>query len=312
MTLLPSKELLDGTKTPETTTGEFRMAMGNMRQYLSDLLGEDSADKAHARETLGAAEKYCADAAGTGDAITASFEPEIMQAVHNMTVFVRAREANTSAVPSFKADGTNAIGIVKGNNRLLVAGDIAGEGHWLELRYDDLIRKWVLQNPAKGIDIPPPFESGTTMLFVQSTAPVGWLKRTTDNDKALRVVSGMAGDGGSVPFLSVFTTRSATVNVSGIASITGNVDATTLSISQMPSHIHEVNGCIKQSSPNMSSIEGWGDWSGKTNTKSTGGNAPHTHSIQVSAPVSASGSISGGMDFSVQYVDVIIAMKVEQ
>lgn len=40
--------------------------MGNMRQYLSDLLGEDSADKSHARETLGAAEKYCAHATGTG------------------------------------------------------------------------------------------------------------------------------------------------------------------------------------------------------------------------------------------------------
>ena len=44
MALLPSKELLDGTKTPETTTGEFRVAIGHMRDYLFDLLGENSAE----------------------------------------------------------------------------------------------------------------------------------------------------------------------------------------------------------------------------------------------------------------------------
>ena len=311
MTVLPSKELLDGTKNPETTTGEFRLAMGNMRQYLSDLLGEDSADKAHARERLGAAEKYCAHAGGTGDAITASFEPEIAQAVHNMTVFVRAKQANTSAVPTFKAGNTSAIDMVKGNNRPLLAGDIAGEGHWLELRYDDLIRKWVLQNPAKGVDIPPPFEPGTTMLFVQSTAPVGWLKRTTDNDKALRVVSGMAGDGGSVPFSSAFTSRSAVVNVSGTASVTGNVDATTLTVSQMPSHAHPVNGLFGSGDYIQSGGEQrYGGYNGST--ASSGGNAAHSHSLNISVPLAASGSISGGLDFSVQYVDVIIAMKVEQ
>ena len=32
--------------------------------------------------------------------------------------------------------------------------------------------------------------SGTTMLFQQSTAPTGWTKQTTHNDKALRVVTG--------------------------------------------------------------------------------------------------------------------------
>ncbi len=311
MALLPSKELLDGTKNPETTTGEFRLAMGNMRQYLSDLLGEDSTDKSHARETLGAAEKYCAHAAGTGDAITASFEPEIAQPVHNMTVFVRAKQANTSAVPTFKAGNASAIEMVKGNNRPLMVGDIAGEGHWLELRYDDLIRKWVLQNPAKGVDIPPPFEPGTTMLFVQSTAPTGWLKRTTDNDKALRVVSGQAADGGSVPFSSAFTSRSAVVSVSGTVSISGSVDATTLTVNQIPIHSHRVLAFAPgRSSPNYS--DGGSAVDSKVNTEVTGGNQAHTHSINISAPLSATGSIIGDMDFSVQYVDVIIAMKVEQ
>lgn len=50
---LPSKELLNGTKTPATTTAEMRVALGQMRDYLAGLLGEDSDDKAGARTQLG-------------------------------------------------------------------------------------------------------------------------------------------------------------------------------------------------------------------------------------------------------------------
>ena len=45
MTRLPDRNLLEGTKQPETTTGEFRLAMGNLRQFIADLLGTDSAEK---------------------------------------------------------------------------------------------------------------------------------------------------------------------------------------------------------------------------------------------------------------------------
>lgn len=53
MTKLPEKGLLDGSKTPETTTGEFRLAMGNIRQFLFELFGDESSDKETARQTLG-------------------------------------------------------------------------------------------------------------------------------------------------------------------------------------------------------------------------------------------------------------------
>lgn len=53
MTKLPERNLLDGTKSPETTTGEFRLAMGNLRQYLFELLGDEGADKETARLALG-------------------------------------------------------------------------------------------------------------------------------------------------------------------------------------------------------------------------------------------------------------------
>lgn len=53
MTKLPERNLLDGTKSPETTTGEFRLAMGNLIQYLLELLGDESMDKETARQKLG-------------------------------------------------------------------------------------------------------------------------------------------------------------------------------------------------------------------------------------------------------------------
>ena len=47
--------------------------------------------------------------------------------------------------------------------------------------------------------------SGSVMLFYQSAAPTGWTKLTTNNNKALRVVSGTGGGtGGSNTFTSAF------------------------------------------------------------------------------------------------------------
>lgn len=53
MTKLPEKTLLDGSKTPATSTREMKAALGELRDYLSGLLGTDSDDKAAARKALG-------------------------------------------------------------------------------------------------------------------------------------------------------------------------------------------------------------------------------------------------------------------
>jgi hypothetical protein len=107
-----------------------------------------------------------------------------------------------------------------------------------------------------------PIPSGTSMLFIQTSAPTGWTKSTAHNDKALRVVSGTASSGGSVGFTSAFasqavngsianTTATGTVSTSVTGtignttttatvstSISGTVGNTTLSTAQMPSHGH--------------------------------------------------------------------------
>jgi hypothetical protein len=134
----------------------------------------------------------------------------------------------------------------------------------------------VLGKPA---GLSPSFPTGTAMLFAQTTAPTGWTKSTTHNDKTLRVVSGTASSGGSVAFSTAFG-RTAT-------------DGHTLTTAQMPSHTHTYfNPCSGEA--------GYG--AGGT-TSDPGG------SSVASGSTGSSGSHSHNLDLRVNYVDVIIATK---
>ena len=113
-------------------------------------------------------------AGGTADAITADFTPNVAL-TNGATVVVRAGSANATTTPTFAPDGLAAKTIVKGNNLALVAGDIAGAGHWLEMQLDLTLDKWVLQNPAKGVS-PEGVAAGSIIYVARNTAPTGYLK----------------------------------------------------------------------------------------------------------------------------------------
>lgn len=89
---------------------------------------------------------------GTSDALIASFTPTIGALKNGMLVHVRAADSNKTKTPTFRADAMEAKPVVKGNNLSLAERDIAGAGHWLEMQYDAALDKWVLQNPANGIN----------------------------------------------------------------------------------------------------------------------------------------------------------------
>ena len=127
-----------------------------------------------------------------------------------------------------------------------------------------------------GVEIP----TGTLMLFVQSTAPTGWTKQTTHNDKALRVVSGSVSSGGSVAFSTAFA--------DGLSA-----NATTLSSTQIPSHTHNYSSWTA-STIALGSSSGVRFAATGTTDGGTGGSGSHTHSLP---------------SFAVQYVDVIICTK---
>lgn len=88
-----------------------------------------------------------ADAGGTADAITATYSIPITTLVDGQLCYVRAGAANATTTPTFSPSALTARTIVKNGGSALVAGDIAGDGHELELRYDLANTRWELMNP---------------------------------------------------------------------------------------------------------------------------------------------------------------------
>jgi hypothetical protein len=139
--------------------------------------------------------------------------------------------------------------------------------------------------------------AGTVMLFYQAAAPTGWTQVTTQNNKALRVVSGVgAGTGGSVAFTTAFGSQTVTGTV-------GTSGATTLTTSQIPSHSHTIttsdsgsggpNGYAAPAANPVSTFS--------ASTDAAGGGGSHTHT---------GGTFTGGtLNLAVQYIDIILASK---
>jgi hypothetical protein len=148
-----------------------------------------------------------------------------------------------------------------------------------------------------------PIPVGTVMLFYQAAAPTGWTQVTTQNDKALRVVSGTGGSSsGTTAFSSVFTNQTVSTTIS--TSISGTTGATTLSTAQIPSHTHPSDG-VRFIGGCASAFTG-GPFAFDSPTGATGGGGSHTHSF------SGSGSGSGtstAVTLNVQYIDIIICSK---
>lgn len=140
-------------------------------------------------------------------------------------------------------------------------------------------------------------------IFYQASAPTGWTKSTTNNDKTLRVVSGATGGsaGGTTAFSTIFPTSTTPISVTGIP-LTGSTGNTTLTEAQLPSHTHP-NGGNTGLSPGGGDVSGGGGW-----TRSSPGTGPgpgsgggsHNH------PFSGTASFTSSFDLRLQYIDVIV------
>ena len=122
--------------------------------------------------------------------------------------------------------------------------------------------------------------AGTVMLFYQASAPTAWTKISTQNDKALRVVSGAGGQAAGIyPFSSVMAQ-----SVVGYHSVDYN---------EMTRHAH--NYVIPNAfgyDLTVSAVSGAAAFYGMV-TDYQGNNYGHTHPITM----------------SIQYIDVILASK---
>jgi len=190
------------------------------------------------------------------------------------------------------------------------------------------------------VDNAEPFPQGTSMLFQQTSAPTGWTKQTTHNDKGLRLTSGTVGTGGSVAFTTAMATPAVSVgSVTGdpgsnlavavgnlAVSMSGNISATTLSTAQMPSHTHQFQGAATGGNQRQYfNAATFGNPSANPNANPTsfptGGGQSHNHGHNLSGSMSGAPSLSGNVTsgnlavaastatINVQYVDFIIANK---
>jgi hypothetical protein len=188
------------------------------------------------------------------------------------------------------------------------------------------------------------FPSGTRMLFQQTSAPTGWTKDVSQNDKALRIVNGSVTTGGTTAFSTVFASRTPAGTVGstiatgsiGSTTATGTVGGTALTEAQLPSHRHFIaaNDTVV-STPALSASNYVAYRRSDTNNSpnytltgtidadatlglsgATGSGSTHTHSLTMDAHSHTltmdthNHTFTGtALDFAVQYVDVIIAAK---
>ena len=159
----------------------------------------------------------------------------------------------------------------------------------------------------------PAFPAGTRMLFQQTAAPTGWTKDTANDDKALRVVSGTAGTGGTNALSSLDATAVGTVS----SSIAGATASHILTIAQMPAHSH--TGTVNLRTNYESGTSGLSPV-GNANANfvghgtnpalsinNNGGGGGHAHGVGTLAVTSAFTGTANQLDIA--YVDVIVAQK---
>lgn len=129
------------------------------------------------------------------------------------------------------------------------------------------------------------FSPGDTIVFQQSTAPVGWTKQTVLNDYGLRVTSGAVGVTTGAAFSTVFAQTA--------------VGNTTLAASQIPSHVHAELGtpAVGVGAAGIANYTAFATGGGTVGFGNTDGGAvgggAHSHSVNL----------------ALSYIDVIIASK---
>jgi hypothetical protein len=168
--------------------------------------------------------------------------------------------------------GTKIRRILKLMNELNADGDVKNTG--LEKTYAS---NTYVQEALGSAGVP----SGTKQIFVQTAAPTGWTKETSHNDKALRVVSGTASNGGIDSFSTTFGSGKTT-------------DSHTLSTPQIPSHTHGIIADTSGQPTILRITAGYGPGATITNfSVAEGGGGAHSHNLNL----------------DIAYVDTIIATK---
>lgn len=145
--------------------------------------------------------------------------------------------------------------------------------------------------------------AGTVAIFYQAAAPTGWTVSDADTDKALRIVSGTSGlggsAGGSTAFSTVFSAR--TILEANLPAHAHTFSGTSTS-NGAHSHTYQYGGTrTAESGSNITIVASTTLQNGTTST-----DGAHTHTYSGTTSTIGSGS---AMDFAVQFCNVIRATK---
>ena len=280
MTNLPNSEQVGNLDNISVTRAEFRAEIGVLLEYIAQALG---------------------DVAGTYTTETVSPTAVVLQGTPTIEVGANPTGSDRSLrIPTTKWVKENGNYVSGTAPTTPVQGML-----WIDTTTSPYQIK-TYNSSTTNFDVLSGFPSGTKMLFQQTAAPSGWTKDTTTNNRALRVVSGTVGTGGTHDFTTVFNSA---------VTFTGTVAGHAITLNQMPSHAHGVTDpghshALTAAREFASSRSGDGDnecqnqnFSTNSNVtgisiQAAGGNQAHSH-----------GFTGSTVDFEVAYVDVIIATK---
>jgi hypothetical protein len=276
----PTVNWVEG-QAPSTVNDSARAVMASVAKWRDDLAGLLITGGTSTAYTLTSNQVFTSLSAMNGQTI--SFLPHTA----------------SGASPTLNVDGLGAKPLVIDNGGTALPTASFNQASLYSATYSSSSGWWLVHNLYSGNTL---FPSGTLMLFQQTSAPTGWTKQSTHNDKALRVVSGTASSGGTSAFSTVFGLTA----TSGTVLTQGNLPNFNLNIGSLT--VSGTNGPVTGSNTNVGTTsiyrasDGSGgavsqtpSWSGSIGgTLASGGSdVAHTHPIEL----------------RVQYVDLIICAK---
>jgi hypothetical protein len=212
---------------PDTVNDSARQMMGRNAEFRDDITG-----------TL--------MASGMANAITLTANSAFTTLANGRMLTFRAAANNTGPVSlNVNGLGSKAVRAMGAAADVDLAANDLKAGCVYTIMYSGAANgnagAWMLFAPFSKIldgNRVDAFPAGTRLLFQQSTAPMGWTKDTTHDNKALRLVNGTVTTGGAVNFTTAFSSTTPTTSI--IQS--GTVGGTALTVAQLPSHAHGVGG----------------------------------------------------------------------
>jgi hypothetical protein len=157
--------------------------------------------------------------------------------------------------------------------------------------------------------------SGSVMLFYQVSAPIGWTQVTTQNDKALRVVSGSGGvAGGTNPFSTVNAQTTVGNHTLALAEVPGGMLSSATNTITTYLSANSTTYAPVQTGYSWSVIDGAAGYNIAC-ANAVGGSCSYTSYGQYAQAIQVSNTNAGGgahnhpITMQIQYCDVIICSK---